>query len=291
MEKLKPTEQRIGLSPIELKAVSELTERFVSDFKPAISLVLDQELRKKTGWRASWRNQAADSKWQWTGLDVGNLAVRQEGVLRGPKGERIMISSRYDPMSEDKSPDFFHLYFTNSNGQRFSMDINFKDYTIPSLHMMVEAKNSLFSCRLDYSGRKVTVMPRDIGGIALFFNGLDFEATDNGIIDLLKRKNLQVGEHAAIPDQYKASVDRPIDAVRWYMDQKYEGEKVGDVAKWIEGLPVTINLPQTLSLIEEEAKQVLQIILSVADNPSLGKVWTQKDDQEAFNKRLSDRKR
>lgn len=286
MERPKPTENRFGLSLTELKVATGLTDRLVSEFKPAIDLVSDPEIMKETGWRASWRRKAKDSKWQWTILGIGNLAVEQERVLRGPKGEKIDVSSRYDPTSDEKNPDLFQLGFTNSNGNRFSIDINFKDYSIPSLDMFIEDKNSTFFYELNNRGRKIIVRPRDIRGIALFFKGLDFAANDSGLIDLSTRENLYVGEHGATPNTHKISSVGPIGIVKWYTDQKYEGEKVSDVTRWIEGIPAEINLFDQMTLLELEEKQTLQTMLSIAKNPTLGSVWTRERDNEAFTRTL-----
>lgn len=282
MERLNPTEQRIGLSSEEFKAVSETVRRLVAEFKPVISLVLDPELKKKTGWRASWREEAVDSKWQWIGLDVGGLAVGQERVLKGPKGEAVNVNSRYKPISADEEPDFFDVDLTNRDGEVFRMGFNNKDYSIPVLNMRVEDEKSIFFYRLAFGGRNITVVPKGIGGIALFFNGLGFDAAGSPLIDLLERESLEVGEHGGIPDRYRVTLERPIDAVGWYMDQKYEEGRIGDVAKWIEGLPVKINLLEQIALLEKETKQTLQAILAVAKNPDLGSVWTEEQERQAF---------
>lgn len=285
MERLKPTEQKIGLSPFELKTASETVERLIPEFKSAISEISDPKILKTTGWGVSpWRKQAEESKWQWTTLYVGILASGQEKALRGPNGEIIDLHCRYDPNSEDKNPDFLTLNFTDSDGKRLYLDLNMKDYSIPTLDLLSNTKDSNYFVDLNYKEREVTVSPRKTAGIALFFKGFDF--SKNGLLDLSKIDDLRVGASPAIPDHCKTSLKRPIDAVRWYLDQNYIGEKVSDAAKWIEDLTLNIDLVKELGLIEVQVKQTLQTILKVAKNPKLGKIWTQEDDNLAFHRRF-----
>ena len=282
------TEQKVGLSPQEFKKASETVGRLIPQIRQVILDTSSSEILDRTGWRSYWRRQAEDCtrKWQWTGLNVGHLAVGQGKALRGGQGETLNLWTRHNPISKDNDPDVFQLDFTNSDASRSGLDLDLKDYGIPTLSLMIDKNDSIYFLKLSFDQRRITAVPKDIRGIALFFNGLDF-SDNNGLLDLSTGDTIQVGEHAATPGKDKTQLKRPMDAVTWYMDQEYVEEKVSAIAKWIESFPTHISLTGELALIKTQAGQVLQTISALAQNPNLGKMWTKAEDDIAFKNSVS----
>ena len=264
----------VAIPDEEIKKTVETVGKLVAIVAPLVEKVADSKIMEETGWGASLRKPATASNWEWTRLYAGFLAVGQERALRGANDETLDLQIRYKPEDLNERPDDFSIF---GGGERKIFRFKY-DRQYQSIEARFTDKDTVYFVYISKSrGVSVTIAPASMAQVAVFYK--DVEVEPGGWI-LFGKRPMEVAES---PAQYhKTPVGDTNQIYSWYLRQGFIHEDKESVEEWLAQIPQEINWREILTGIEGEVQRTVDTLLAIADNSSLGSVFTQEELDKKF---------